>query len=80
MEYSVEKKKIGRPLVSAKFGAMDTKARQRRAKSLAMKELCDGNEKQISNSMLVAILPKLMAQKQNRLIERVCDELKSRFI
>lgn len=80
MENLVEKKKIGRPLVSERFGAMDAKARQMRAKSLAMKELCDGNEKAISNSMLVAILPKLMAQKQKRLVERVCDELKSRFI
>ena len=80
MENLVEKKKIGRPLVSEKIGAMDAKTRQARARSLALKYLSDGNEKEISNSMLVAILPSLLAKNHGRLIERVCDELKSRFI
>jgi len=80
MEDLAGKKKIGRPLASEKNGAMDTKTRQARARSLAMKYLCDGNEKEISNSMLVALLPTLMAQNHGRLIERICDELKNRFV
>ena len=79
MEITTENKKIGRPLVSEKFGAMDSKTRQARARSFAMKDLWDGNEKDVSNSMLVAMLPKLISEKHNHLIERVCDELKSRF-
>lgn len=80
MDNLVEKKKIGRPLVSEKNGAMSNKTRQMRAKSQAMADLCTGNESKISNSMLVAILPNLIKNKSGRLIERVCDELKSRFI
>ena len=80
MESLSEKKKIGRPLVSEKNGAMDNKTRQARARSLAMKELSDGNEKAVSNSMLVAILPKLISDNHGRLIERVCNELKARFV
>lgn len=80
MENLVESKKIGRPLVSEKNGAMSNKTRQSRARSLAMSDLCAGNEKAISNSMLVAILPSLMSNKSARLIERVCDELKTRFL
>lgn len=80
MENLTIKKKIGRPLVSNGAGPMDAKTRQARARSFAMKELCDGNEKEVSNSMLVAILPKLISENYNHLIERVCDELKSRFV
>ena len=80
MENLSENKKIGRPLVSEKNGAMDNKTRQARARSLAMKELSDGNEKAVSNSMLVAILPKLISDNHGRLIERVCNELKARFV
>ena len=80
MENLTGKKKIGRPLVSEKSGAMSNKTRQSRARSLAMSHLCAGNEKVISNSMLVAILPSLMSNKSGRLIERVCDELKTRFL
>lgn len=59
--------------------AMSAKSRQARARSFAMKNLGDGNIKEISNSMLVALLPALMAKNYNGLIETVCDELKSRF-
>lgn len=80
MENLVEKKKIGRPLFSEKIGAMDSKTRQARARSLALKYLSDGNENGISSSMLVALLPSLMAKNHGRLIERVCNELKNRFL
>ena len=80
MENLSENKKIGRPLVSEKNGAMSNKTRQMRAKSQAMAALCAGNESKISNSMLVAILPNLIKNKSGRLIERVCNELKARFV
>lgn len=55
--------------------AMSDAGRQRRARSLAMSQLCDGNEKGISTSSLIALLPKLFSNKHGQLVETVCKEL-----
>ena len=55
--------------------AMPPSRRQSRARSIAMAQLCDGNEKDVSISNLVALLPKLISNKHGKLVESVCNEI-----
>ncbi len=65
--------KKGRKPISG--DAMSPAQRQRRARSFAMKQLCDGNETEISTSGLIALLPKLISDSNKSLITSVCKEI-----
>lgn len=58
---------------------MTPAARQRRARSIAFKQLCDSNDlKEISTSHLIAFLPKLISDGNKNLVRAVCREIAGR--
>ena len=61
------------------FGdAMSSAQRQNRARSLAMKHLCDNKVTAISTSGLIALLPKLISNSHKKLVKEVCNEIIAR--
>ncbi|MFA6971004.1 MAG: hypothetical protein WC208_06325 [Gallionella sp.] len=58
--------------------AMTPAQRQSRARSRAMKQLCDGNIIEISTSGLISLLPKLISDSHNNLVKTVCNEIIAR--
>lgn len=75
-EGSVTVTKVGRKPISGE--AMTPARRQSRARSMAMKQLCDGNEKEVSISGLIALLPKLISSGSGSLVDTVCLEIMRR--
>lgn len=76
-EGTVVPSKKGRKSISGE--SMSAAQRQRRARSLAMKQLCDGNEKDISTSGLIALLPTLVSSQHGSLVKTVCNEIARRY-
>jgi len=72
-EEKVTVTKVGRKPISGE--AMSPARRQSRARSVAMKQLCDGNEKEVSTSSLIALLPKLVSSRSGFLVDTVCKEI-----
>lgn len=59
---------------------MTANQRQSRARSLNMKKLSDSNEKEISTSGLIALLPKLISDGHKGLVKIVCKEISKRMV
>ena len=68
--------KLGRKPISGE--AMSPAARQRRARSFAMKNLCDSNVNEVSTSGLIALLPTLVRSRSSMLVDTVCKEIMRR--
>lgn len=70
--------KKGRKPISGQ--AMSASQRQSRARSLNSKKLSDGNEKEISTSGLIALLPKLICDGHKGLVKICCKEISKRMV
>lgn len=68
--------KRGRKAISGE--PMTAAQRQNRARSFAMKNLCDGNLNEISTSGLIALLPRLIGDSHKLLVKQVCLEIVAR--
>lgn len=70
--------KRGRKPISSTGKSMTPAQRQRRARSISMSQLCDGNIKEVSTSNLIALLPKLISDRHTNLVKTVCNEIVQR--